>query len=80
MIVVIGAVIVLIIVCIILGLIFGKLIEYIVDAGISLVAAEIIGDWITTKFGVDWSVALLLIFFASIQLMKYKFKGKGGKN
>lgn len=73
-IILIGAICVTIVAVIAFGYLLGKVMTYIIDAIISLVGAEIVGEWILETFGKDIKVALLLIFFVALILITRKFK------
>lgn len=73
-IILIGAICVTIVAVIAFGYLLGKVMTYIIDAIISLVGAEIVGEWVLETFGKDIKVALLLIFFVALILITRKFK------
>lgn len=69
------AAIVVIVGLIIVGLIFGCLLDLIVDVVIALIGAELLGGWLLATFLFDCKVALLVIFFVLLRLIKTKLKG-----
>lgn len=64
------------IICIIAGILLGCFASLVIDFVISLIGAEILGECLLgiTTFAFDIKIALLVIIFAAIRILKYKIK------